>query len=123
MQSVKADVLIAEAGSLDLSHVTDGNKQLTEVLWVAKYGNRHMDWHEVPENVKGKLNVEVWHELVEEGKDLASMDVPEYDPKTPAPAINTVWPSSSKSGEFIDFQQEVSDAPGRFKSCYSDNEC
>lgn len=111
MQSVKADVLIAEAGSLDLSHVTDGNKQLTEVLWVAKYGNRHMDWHEVPENVKGKLNVEVWHELVEEGKDLASMDVPEYDPKTPAPAINTVWPSSSKSGEFIDFQQEVSDVP------------
>lgn len=68
-----------------------------------------MDWHDVPENVKGKLNVEVWHELVEEGKDLTSLDVPDYDPTIPAPAVNTVWPSSSQSGKFIDFQQEVSE--------------
>jgi hypothetical protein len=104
----KADALIAEAGSLDLSIVAKGNKQLDLVIWVAKYGNRHMDWHEVPEEVKGTLNALVWHELVEEHKDLAGMDVPEYDPTTPAPAVNTVWPSSSTSGRFIDFQSEVS---------------
>lgn len=108
LQACKADALIAEAGSLDLSIVAKGNKQLDLVIWVAKYGNRHMDWHEVPEEVKGSLNAAVWHELIEENKDLADLEVPEYDPTTPAPAVNTVWPSSSKSGQFIDFQSEVS---------------
>ncbi|KAJ5573468.1 uncharacterized protein N7459_007895 [Penicillium hispanicum] len=106
LQSAQADALIAEAGSLDLSVVTQGNKQLSLVVWVAKYGNRHMDWHEVPADVKGGLDVDVWHELVEEGKDLAGLEVPEYDPTTPTPAVNTVWPSSSQSGEFINFKAE-----------------
>lgn len=107
LQQAKADVLIAEAGSLDVSTVAKGNDQLELVLWVAKYGNRHMDWNALPENVKDKLKVAVWHELVEEFKELASYDVPEYDPKTETPAVSTVWPSSSQSGQFIDFQPEV----------------
>lgn len=107
LQNAKADALIAEAGSMDLALVTKANKQLSVVIWVAKYGNRHMDWHEVPKDVKGSLEVAVWHELAEEGRDLAGFDVPEYDPTTPAPALNTVWPSESQSGDFIDFKQEV----------------
>lgn len=107
LQHAKADALIAEAGSLDLSLVMNGNKQLSLVLWVAKHGNRHMDWHEVPEGAKGSLKVAVWHELVEEHKDIAGLEVPEYDPSTPTPAVNTVWPSSSQSGEFINFKPEV----------------
>ncbi|KAJ5688914.1 hypothetical protein N7462_003306 [Penicillium macrosclerotiorum] len=106
LQASKADALIAEAGSIDLSTVSKGNSQLSLLLWVVKYGNRHMDWHEVPEDVKGTLKVTVWHELLEEGKDLASLDVPEYDPTTPTPGISTVWPSESNSGEFINFQSE-----------------
>jgi hypothetical protein len=100
-------VLIAEAGSLDLSLIANGNSQLSLVLWVAKYGNRHMDWNAVPEDAKASLKVAVWHQLVEEFKELASYDVPQYDPKTETPAISTVWPSSSQSGKFIDFQPEV----------------
>lgn len=107
LQHAQADALIAEAGSLDLSLVTKENKQLSLVLWVAKYGNRHMDWHGVPEGAKGDLNVSVWHELVEEQKDLTSLTVPEYDPSTPPPGLSTVWPSSSQAGEFIDFQSDV----------------
>ncbi|KAJ5796940.1 uncharacterized protein N7518_005480 [Penicillium psychrosexuale] len=106
LQQVKADVLIAEAGSLDLSLVAKGNTQLTLVLWVAKYGNQHMDWNALPENVEDTLKVAVWHELVEEFKEIASYDVPQYDPKTATPAVHTVWPSSSQSGQFIDFQPE-----------------
>ncbi|KAJ5958733.1 uncharacterized protein N7479_005883 [Penicillium vulpinum] len=106
LKHVQADVLIAEAGSLDLSLIVKGNKQLSLVLWVAKYGNRHMDWNEIPENGNDSLKVAVWHELVEEFKDLASSDVPQYDPKTETPAVSTVWPSSSESGQFIDFQPE-----------------
>jgi hypothetical protein len=107
LQHVQADALIAEVGSLDVSLVTKENRQLSLVLWVAKYGNRHMDWHEVPEGAKGNLDVSVWHELVEEQKDLTSMTLPEYDPSTPTPGLNTVWPSASQAGEFIDFQSDV----------------
>ncbi|KAJ5272520.1 AMP-dependent synthetase/ligase [Penicillium angulare] len=106
LQAANVDALIAEAGGLDLSVAAKGNKQLTQVLWVAQYGNRHMDWHGVPEDIEGSLQVKVWHELVEENKDLAGLDIPEYDPKEPAPEINTVWPSSSQSGKFIDFKSE-----------------
>ncbi|KAJ5947906.1 hypothetical protein N7466_000921 [Penicillium verhagenii] len=106
LQTVQADALIAEAGSLDLSIAAHGNKQLSQVVWVAKFGNQHMDWHGVPEGVDGTMKVDVWHELVEEKKDLAGLDVPEYDPKEPAPGITTVWPSSDESGKFIDFQSE-----------------
>ncbi|KAJ5461893.1 uncharacterized protein N7458_003445 [Penicillium daleae] len=106
LQNSKADALIAEVGSLDLSLVAKANKQLSVVIWVAKYGNRHMDWHGVPKDVKGTLEVAVWHELAEEVKDLSGFDVPEYDPTTSTPAVHTVWPSASQSGEFIEFKQE-----------------
>jgi hypothetical protein len=113
LQNAKADALIAEVGSVDLSLVTKANKQISNVIWVAKYGNRHMDWHEVPKDAKETLDVTVWHELAEEGKDLAGFDVPDYDPTTTAPAVNTVWPSESQYGEFIDFKQEVRETIAR----------
>ncbi|KAJ6155748.1 hypothetical protein N7470_006314 [Penicillium chermesinum] len=106
LQTAQADALIAEAGSLDLSAATKGNKKLTQVLWVAKYGNRHMDWHEVPDELKGGMEVEVWHELVESKKDLAGLDIPEYDASQPTPSLSTVWPSETQSGKFIDFEPE-----------------
>lgn len=108
LRKAQADALIAEAGALDLSVVAEGNKQLSEIIWVAKIGSRHMDWNYVPEDVKGKLSVAVWHEMVEEKKDLAGFDVPTWDPKEPSPGVTTVWPSSSSEGKFIDFQPEVS---------------
>lgn len=102
-----AEALIAEAGALDLSLVAKGNDQLSQVIWVAKLGSRHMDWNDVPEDVKGTLEVRVWHELVEEKKDLTGLDVPSWDPSTPAPSLTTVWPSKSSAGEFIEYQSEV----------------
>lgn len=107
LQHTKAEALIAEAGSLDLFLVAKGNDRLSFVLWVAKDGSRHMDWHEKPENVKSGFEVAVWNELVEEHKDIAGLEVPEYEPATRAPAVSTVWPSSSQAGEFIEFQSEV----------------
>ncbi|KAJ5908313.1 hypothetical protein N7495_000995 [Penicillium taxi] len=104
LQNIQADSLIAEAGSLDLSLIIKDNEQLSQIVWVAKEGNRHMDWHGAPADKKDSLRVNVWHELVEEGKDLAGFDILDYDPKTPSPAVSTVWPSSSESGEFIDFE-------------------
>ncbi|KAJ5562450.1 AMP-dependent synthetase/ligase [Penicillium sp. DV-2018c] len=106
LQHAGADVLIAEAGSLDLPLVTKDIDQLSLVLWVAKYGNRHMDWNEVPGDVKSSLKVAVWHELIEEHQNVANYEVPEYDPKTSTPSVTTVWPSSSGESQFIEFQPE-----------------
>ena len=66
-----------------------------------------MDWNDVPGDVKGTLGVAVWHEIVEEKKDLAGLDVPSWEPNSPSPSLTTVWPSATGAGEFIEYQPEV----------------
>lgn len=66
-----------------------------------------MDWNQVPGDVQGNLEVAVWHELVEEKKDLTGLDVPNWDPNSPAPSVILVWPTKSHVGDFIEFQPEV----------------
>jgi hypothetical protein len=99
--------LIAEAGALDLSLVAKDNKQLSQVIWVAKLGSRHMDWNDVPGDVKSTLEVAVWHELVEENKDLAGLDIPSWEPNSPTQSVTTVWPSATQGFDFIEYQSEV----------------
>ncbi|KAE8152508.1 hypothetical protein BDV25DRAFT_150991 [Aspergillus avenaceus] len=106
LQKAQADVLIAEAGALDLSLVAKSNGQLSQVIWVAKIGSRHMDWNDVPSDVKGSLDVSVWHEVVEEKKDLTGLDVPSWDASTPTPSVTTVWPSASQGFDFVEYQPE-----------------
>ncbi|PLB45967.1 hypothetical protein P170DRAFT_439666 [Aspergillus steynii IBT 23096] len=106
LQKSQAEALIAEAGALDLSYVANSNRQLHHVIWVAKLGSRHMDWNDVPEDVKGNLEVAVWHELVEEKKDLAGLEVPSWDPSSPTPSLTTIWPSASGPGDFVEYQPE-----------------
>ncbi|KAF7587284.1 hypothetical protein BBP40_007477 [Aspergillus hancockii] len=106
LQKSQADVLIAEAGALDLSLVAKDNKQLSQVIWVAKLGSRHMDWNDVPGDVKGTLDVAVWHELVEGKKDLAGLDVPSWEPNSPTQSVTTVWPSATQGFDFIEYQPE-----------------
>ncbi|KAL4868542.1 hypothetical protein BDV12DRAFT_102441 [Aspergillus spectabilis] len=101
LQKVQADSLIAEAGSLDLTLVAGKNKQLSHVVWVAKLGSRHMDWNDVPREVEGRLDVSVWHELVDEKKELAGLEIPEWDPSSPTPTLSTLW-----SGKFIEYDPE-----------------
>lgn len=107
MQKSEAEALIAEAGALDLSYVANSNRQLHQAIWVAKLGSRHMDWNDVPEDVKGNLEVTVWHELVEEKKDLAGLEVPSWDPSSPTPSLTTIWPSASGPGDFVEYQPGV----------------
>ncbi|KAL4967740.1 uncharacterized protein BDV14DRAFT_207232 [Aspergillus stella-maris] len=98
LQKCQADSLIAEAGSVDLPQVAGNNKQLNHVIWVAKLGSRHMDWNDVPKELEDHLDVGVWHEIVDEKKELAGLEVPEWDPNTPSPSLSTLW-----SGEFVEY--------------------
>lgn len=105
LNKVQAELLIAEAGAVDLTVVTAGNKQLKDVIWVAKEGSRHMDWNEIPEKLAGSVKVAVWHELVEEKKKLDDTEVAAYDPKSPTPSITAFWPTTE---EFIEYKPQVS---------------
>ncbi|KAL6239442.1 hypothetical protein BDW75DRAFT_119311 [Aspergillus navahoensis] len=101
LRKAQADSLIAEAGALDLTLVAKDNKQLSRVIWVAKMGSRHMDWNDTPKEVEGDLDVSVWHELVDEKKELAGLEVPEWDPSSKTPTLSTLW-----SGEFVEYGPE-----------------
>lgn len=105
LEKVQAELLIAEAGAVDLTVVTSGNKQLKDVIWVAKEGSRHMDWNEVPAKLAGSVKVAVWHELVEEKKKLEDTEVPAYDPKSATPSVTALWPNTE---EFIEYKPQVS---------------
>ncbi|KAJ9207227.1 hypothetical protein DTO164E3_501 [Paecilomyces variotii] len=104
LQKSQAELLIAEAGAVDLSVVTKGNQQLSHVLWVAKQGSRHMEWDQVPEGIGGRLEVAVWHELIKDKKGSITSELPEWEPKSPTPSITTVWPTASGVGEFIEYE-------------------
>ncbi len=82
LKQVKPDFLIAEAGALEIDSVVAACSSLKHVIWVAKEGSRHMDWNVVPEGAGGKVEVVVWHELVDERKTLTSSDVLPVDKET-----------------------------------------
>lgn len=105
LKDVQAELLIAEAGAVDLTVVTSGNKQLKDIIWVAKEGSRHMNWNEVPAKLAGSVKVAVWHELVQEKKKLEDTEVPAYDPKSATPSITAFWPTTE---EFIEYKPQVS---------------
>ncbi|KAL4902396.1 hypothetical protein BDW74DRAFT_158459 [Aspergillus multicolor] len=101
LQKAQADSLVAEAGALDLTLVAKDNQQLSHVIWVAKVGSRHMDWNDVPKEVEDHLDVAVWHELVDEKKELAGLEVPEWDPTSKTPTLSTLW-----LGEYVEYGPE-----------------
>lgn len=67
-----ADALICEAGTLTLDDIAKQCKNLKSLTWVVEKTSRHMDWAGSPSS---KLNVNVWHDLVEEDKS-ASAELP-----------------------------------------------
>jgi hypothetical protein len=106
LAKTKADVLIAEAGSLPLAEVSKGHKSLKQVLWVVEKTSRHMDWTEVPDDIGGKIEVLVWHQLVQDsqGTSPAVPDIKSDD----LGQIVTVWlgkPGSTP--EIVEFTHRV----------------
>jgi hypothetical protein len=110
MKEAEAELLVAEAGAVDLTVVAKGNAQLKQVIWVTKQGSRHMDWNEVPAGIGKGLGVSVWHELVEDKRVLSDTEVLPLDPKSETPSITSLWPST---GEFIEYKPEVFPAAGQ----------
>lgn len=105
------DSLIAEAGSLPLAEVSKGVSGLRQVVWTVEKTSRHMDWNEVPEGIGGKIDVSVWHQLVQDQKN-GSTTLPADTDK--APNVVFLWQEGvGKSAEVVEFtQQNLSAATG-----------
>jgi len=68
LNQTKADSIVAAAGSLPLADVSNGVNGLRQIIWTVEKTSRHVDWNEVPEGIGGKVDVTVWHELVQDSK-------------------------------------------------------
>lgn len=100
-----ADALVAEAGSIPLADVTKGAPGLRQIIWTVEKTSRHMDWSEVPEGIGGKLDVSVWHELVQDQKNAAAV-LPATSGT--APPVVFLWQEvAGKSAEAVEFTQKV----------------
>jgi hypothetical protein len=107
LQKVQPDVLIAEAGTLGLQPALSGCEALSCVIWVTKAGNEHMNFAETPGEVEGKVDISTWHDLIEENKSPASMELPSIDRGNPSPSLSIVE-SSSNSTSVVEYTSEVS---------------
>lgn len=100
-----ADALIAEAGSIPLADVIQNVAGLRQVIWTVEKTSRHMDWNEVPEGIGGKIDVSVWHQLVQDQK-TGVVELPQDAGK--APNVVFLWQEGvGKSAEIVEFTQQV----------------
>lgn len=105
LAATKADALIAQAGSVALEEVTRSHKSLKEVIWVVEKTSRHMDWTEVPRDVGGKMDVSMWHQLVQDHQDISTYAA---DPNEKVPNVVTVWTDKPGSPvQIVEFTQNV----------------
>jgi acyl-CoA synthetase (AMP-forming)/AMP-acid ligase II len=104
LNQTKADALIAEAGSVPLADVGKGVSSLRQVIWTVEKTSRHMDWNEVPEGIGGKIDVSVWHQLVQDLK-IAFPELPKDAGK--APNVAFLWQERvGKAAEIVEFTQQ-----------------
>lgn len=105
LQTTKADALVAQAGSIPLADVTRSVPGLRQIVWTVEKTSRHMDWSEVPEGIGGKVDVSVWHELVQDSKHTDDV-LPSDGGK--APGVVFLWQEAvGKPAEIVEFTQQV----------------
>lgn len=81
------DGLVAAAGTLPLDGLTTQVSQLRLLTWVVESTSRHMDWT----GSSDRLDVNVWHDIVEENKASASSTLPPNTPGETLPELVTIW--------------------------------
>ncbi|KAJ4293644.1 hypothetical protein N0V90_008928 [Kalmusia sp. IMI 367209] len=104
LNQTNVDSLIAEAGSIPLADVGKSVSSLRQVIWTVEKTSRHMDWNEVPEGIGGKIDVSVWHQLVQDQKN-GNVELPQDTGK--APNVVFLWQESvGKSVDIVEFTQQ-----------------
>lgn len=104
LRQINADSLVAEAGSIPLADVGKSVSALRQVIWTVEKTSRHMDWNEVPEGIGGKIDVSVWHQIVQDQKN-SSAELPQTTGK--APNVVFLWQEQlGKPAEIVEFTQQ-----------------
>lgn len=99
-----ADSLIAEAGSVPLADVGKAVSSLRQVIWTVEKTSRHVDWNVVPEGIGGKIDVSVWHQLVQDQQN-GSVELPQDAGK--AQNVVFLWQEGvGKPVEIVEFTQQ-----------------
>ncbi|KAF1925047.1 uncharacterized protein M421DRAFT_71067 [Didymella exigua CBS 183.55] len=111
LHAARADSLVAQAGSVPLADVTRSVPSLRHVVWTVEKTSRHMGWSDVPEGIGGKLDVSVWHELVQDSRHSDAV-LPSDGAK--APGVVFLWQEAvGKPAEMVEFtQQNIAAAVG-----------
>lgn len=101
-------MLIAGAGVLQISDVIKSCPSLAQVIWVARRGSRHMEWSEVPEGIGGRVGISVWHDIVDERKEVVGAELPVNAQGEVVPGITTFWATKEDPvGQMTEFSQKV----------------
>ena len=103
------DCIVAAAGSLPLEPLLRLHPGLKHIIWVAERSSRHMDWNEVPEGVGGKSEITVWHEIVEEKRSSAPVELPSRSSESSTPNIIIVSTGNPnlEQNEVVEYTQKV----------------
>ncbi|KAI9740417.1 MAG: hypothetical protein M1834_004997 [Cirrosporium novae-zelandiae] len=103
----KVEVLVAEAGTVELSAVAKEYPNIKQVIWVVKEGSRHIPWGETPSHMEGKIDVSAWHEVVEDLKEQTSAELPQNSKENTLPTLEAFWTTSQKEvGQLFAFSQK-----------------
>jgi len=94
LEQTQAQCVVATAGSLPLTGLTQSVSSLRQVIWVTDPANKHMDWQGAPENeTGGKLDVSVWDNLVTEASSTGS-ELPKNDETVVPGNLIFLWQKS-----------------------------
>ena len=108
LSKTSPDLLIAQAGTVDLQSTLSSSPSLKQVIWVTQPGSQHMDWNEVPEGSGSEIGVSVWQDLIDKTATSTSSEVLPVDNDTRVSPVSTFWPSDDGSYELVEFTSEAS---------------
>ncbi|KAL9073054.1 MAG: hypothetical protein Q9157_004879 [Trypethelium eluteriae] len=106
LRKSNADCLLAEAGALPLEDVIKGAPSIRQAIWVVERTSRHMDWNQVPEGAGGKLEVAVWHDIVQDQQSAAPTSLPDNKSGITPGNIVSIYQKAGGQEEIVEFTQE-----------------
>ena len=105
LRKSNADCLVAEAGALPLQDVIKAAPGIRQAISVVERTSRHMDWNQVPEGAGGKLEVAVWHEIVQDQQNAAPTSVPDNKSGITPGNIVSIYQKAGGQEEIVEFTQ------------------
>lgn len=109
LNATGADGLVCAAGTLPLDDLAKACPNLKLLTWVVEKTSKHMDWNGVPDAAQGRLSVTVWHDIVEDNKDVAATwQLPTNDTGDKPTDLVIIWQPTDPAAqpEIVSFTQE-----------------